>query len=262
MNNNSEIRRALLFEGWTSMYDLVTSKPTSAPRGQLPDKTGSAGFQQDGSTTAFGLSVAGKTLGYDIVTYLDSQFSERQHRLNLSARQMENAKTELFSQKLIKEIWLGKSLFLVPTPALYTVMGFESPYEKRNISDIHSFLVLLAEKLIEPNPLVKYTRREVPLDNSNSISMVDLIVYLKSGERLAYEIVHRSITNVAALAARLEGKGFAQVIFLATDFNVKERVWASIRSAGFDPDFLSTIRCTIFSAIIRQKKELMLKGRV
>jgi hypothetical protein len=258
MNNNSEIRRALLFEGWTSMYDLVTSKPTSAPRRQLPDKTGSAGFQQDGGTTAFGLSVAGKTLSYDIVTYLDSQFSERQHRLNLSARQMENAKTELFSQKLIKEIWLGKSLFLVPTPALYTVMGFESPYDKRNISDIHSFLVVLAEKLIEPNPLVKYTRREVPLGDSNF--SVDLISYLKSGERLAYEVVHRSITNVAALAARLEGKGFSQVVFVATDYNTKERVWGSIRNAGFDQDFLSTIRCIIFSTLIRQKKQMTLRN--
>ena len=261
MKDKSEIPNALSRDSWISLYDLISTKPVGGSESNWPDKAESNMLCPDKAGAPAYLSANARILAYDIITYLDSQFSERQQRLNLSARQMEEARAELVSHRyrLIKDIWIGKSLLLAPVPALYAAMGFQSPY-KRNVSDIHSFLVLVAEKLIEPNPLVKYTRREVPIDDSNST--VDLISYLKSGQRLAYEIVHHSITNVAALAARLEGKGFAQVIFLATDFNVKERVWASIRSAGFDPDFLSTIRCTIFSAIIRQKKELMLKGRV
>jgi hypothetical protein len=205
---------------------------------------------------AAGLSGNARILAYDAVTYLESQFSERQARLNLSARQLEDARAELERHGLIKGVFLGKSLMLAPVAALYTAMGLQSPY-KRNISAIHSFLALLAQKLIEANPLVKYTRREVPLDDGNCT--VDLICWMKSGQRLAYEVVHHSITNVPALAARLQAKGFSEEIFVATDYNTKQRVWASIRNAGFAPDYLSTIRCTIFSALIRQKKQMMLR---
>ena len=131
-----------------------------------------------------------------------------------------------------------------------------SPY-KRNTWDIHSFLILVAAKLIEPNPLVKYVKPEDYLGDSNST--LDLGIYLKDGRRWAYEIIHRGTTNVAANAAKLQGKAFSQIIFLCTDFNVKERVWANIRNAGFDPGFLSTIRCQIFSALILQKKQMTLK---
>jgi len=257
MKDRSEIEKALKRESWISMYDLTSTKPVGGSESNRPDKAESNMLCLDKAGAPAYLSANARILAYDIVTYLDSQFSERQQRLNLSARQMEDERAELISHRLIKDVWLGKSLLLAPVPALYAAMGLQSPY-KRNVSDIHSFLVLLAEKLIEPNPLVKYTRREVPLGDSNF--SVDLISYLKSGQRLAYEVVHQSITNVAALAARLKDKGFSQVIFVATDYNIKQRVWATIKTAGFDPDFLSTIRCIIFSTLIRQKKQMILRS--
>jgi len=256
MKDRSEIEKVLRRESWISFYDLVSTKLVGGSKDNRPDEAMSNVLWPDEADPPTGLSATARILAYDIITYLDSQFSERQQRLNRSARQLENATTELLHRQLIKKVWLGKSLMLAPVSALYEVMRFESPY-KRNVSDIHSFLVLLAEKLIEPNPLVKYTRREVPLDDGNST--VDLICWLKSGQRLAYEIVHQSVTNVSALVARLEGKGFSQVIFLATDYNIKQRVWTTIKNAGFDPDFLSTIRCTIFSVLLRQKKQMVLK---
>jgi len=256
MSDKSEIEKALRRESWISIYDLVSTKPVGRSKNNRPDKAESNMLQPDKAGAPAGLSANARILAYDITTYLDSQFSERQERLNLSARELENARAELISHRLIKDLWLGKSLLLAPVPALYAAMGLQSPY-KRNVSDIHSFLVLLAEKLIQPNPLVKYTRREVPLDDSNF--RVDLICWLKSGQRLAYEIVNHSVANVSALAARLEGKGFSQVIFLATDYNIKQRVWATIKNAGFDPDFLSTTRYQLFGMLLRQKKQMMLK---
>lgn len=256
MEDKSEIRRSLTWERWKSFYDLNPPRQPGRSRDESPGQAGCGMIQPDGPVAASGLTANARMLGYDTVTYPDSQFSERQPRLNLSARQLENAKAELLDQKLIKEVWLGKSLLLAPTPGLYAVMGLSSPYA-RNVSDVHSFLVLLAERLIQANPLVKYTRREVPLDDSNST--VDLIAYLKDGDRWAYEVIHRSITNVSATAAKLKGKGFSLIYLLATDFNLKERVWASIRNAGFDQDFLSTIRCIIFNSLFRQKKQLVLR---
>jgi len=259
MINKSDIQTALRREIWMSFYDLTSPKQKGSPQTEQPKITEPAILPPEASGVPAGLSPDARILGNDCIMYLDDQFSDRQKRLNFSARQIENSKTELICHKYIKEIWLGKSLFLAPTPELYALLGFPSPY-KRNVSDIHSFLTLLAERLIKVNPLVKYTRIEVPVGNSNPTSTVDLIAYLKSGQRLAYEIVHRGISNVTALAARLKDKGFSQVIFIAVDYNTKQRVWATIRNAGFDPDFTSTIRCTIFSALIRQKKEFMLKG--
>ncbi len=256
MKDRSEIEKALRCEPWISFYDLASTKPVGQPKNNRPDEARSNVLRPDKAGGASWFSAVARILGYDIVTYLDSQFSERLQRLNLSARQMEDARAELISHRLIKDVWLGKSLMLAPTAALYEAMGLQSPY-KRNVSDTHSFLCLLAEKLIEPNPLVKYTRREVPLDNGNF--SLDLGCWLKSGQRLAYEIVNQGVTNVSALAARIQGKGYSQLIFLAIDYNTKQRVWATIKSAGFDADFLSTIRCIIFSTLIRQKKQMMLK---
>ena len=153
------------------------------------------------------------------------------------------------NKSLIKEICLGKSLMLAPTELLYRLLSMDCPY-KRNAYDSHSYLVFLAGKLIEPDPLVKHVKPEVSIGDSSAT--VDLVVYRRDGDRWAYEIVHRSVTNVSALAARLQDKGFAKICFLATDFNVKERVQASLRNAGFDADFLATVHCEIFSTLLRQ----------
>ena len=140
---------------------------------------------------------------------------------------------------------------------LYFLLGIKSPY-RRNTWDIHSFLVLLAAKLIESNPLVKYARREVALGDSSS-STIDCVGYLKDGNRIAYEVVHRGISNICACAAKVIGKNFTELVFLCTDFNQKERVRATIRSCGFDTDFLATIRYQLFGVLLRQKKQMMLK---
>jgi hypothetical protein len=256
MMDKGKIRRALSWERWKSFYELNPPNQEHGTKAEPSNKAGCGKLLPNGSAASSGLTPNARTLGYDIITYPDSQFSERQKRLDLSVRQLENAKKELLDLKLIKEIWLGKSLLLAPTSRLYTTMEIPSPYT-RNVSDVHSFLVLLTERLIQANPLVKYTRREVSIGDSNKT--VDLIAYLKSGQRLAYEIIHHNTTNITALAARLEGKGYSELIFVATDYSTKQRVWAIIKNAGFDPDFLSTIRCTIFSSLIRQKKQMMLK---
>jgi hypothetical protein len=258
MTNKNNIQDALKYGMWESLYDHSEVKQKSPQQLEQLNKSESAIPQLDRPADPAGLSPDAKMLGYDITTNPDSQLSERQDRLKFSARQIENTKSELLFHKYIKEIWLGKSLFLAPTPELYTLLGFPSPY-KRNVSNVHSFLILLAERLIKVNPLVKYTRTEMPVDNKNPSSTVDLIACLKSGQRIAYEIVHRGISNVTALAARLKDKGFSEVTFIAVDYTTKQRVWAAIKNAGFDPEFLSTIRCTIFSSLIRQKKAFVLK---
>lgn len=177
-------------------------------------------------------------------------------RLGLSVRQVEAARKGLRSKGLIKDIWLGKGLLLAPMPQLYFLLGMDCPYPANRWS-IHAFLVLVAEKLIaDSNPLVKYTRREVTIDDTNR--RVDIVAYLKDGHRWAYEVVHRSITNVASLAGGLQGKRYAQVWFIATEHSVRDRVISSIRSAGFG-DFRYTIRYTIFSSLFRQKKRMKLR---
>jgi len=76
----------------------------------------------------------------------------------------------------IKEVWLGKVLLLAPTAELYAILRMESPYRRNVWGGIHSFLILVAAKLIEANPLVKYVKPEVSLGDSSST--VDLIAYL------------------------------------------------------------------------------------
>lgn len=137
---------------------------------------------------------------------------------------------------------------LAATQQLYQVLGMECPY-KRNAWDIHSFLVLLASKLIESYPLVKSVKTEVSLGDANST--VDLIAHLHDGHRHTFEVIHRTVTNIAATAAKLEGKGFSQIRFLCSDFNVKERVWATLRNAGFGDEFLASIRCDLLGALLR-----------
>jgi len=257
-NNNKEIE-ALQTERYSSLFEIAKSGPKNVPDSRgvekgTPNRKGMSQNRQAAHLTQ--LPASEQILGLDIVTFIDSQFSERQKRQSTSARQLERDKQGLLNKGLIKEVWLGKSLFLAPMKELYQLLRMDCPYQ-RNTWSLHSFLVLLAEKLIEPNPLIKYTKREVSLGDANST--VDLISYFKNGQRWAWEIIHRCTTNIVGAAARLQGKAFSQVIFLTTDFNTKEKVWATLRNAGFAPDFFATIRCTIFSTLIRQRKQMKLK---
>ena len=125
-----DIQNALETEQWQSFYELNApkGKKLSAP---VPDKP---------KSPVIDISPIARKLAYDVCIYLDSQYSQRIKRLDVSARQLERAKKELLNKSLIKEIGLGKSLFLAPRPQLYDLMELESSY-KRNVSDIHSFLV-------------------------------------------------------------------------------------------------------------------------
>jgi len=200
------------------------------------------------SGPAQGLMGLEKTLGIDIVTYLASPVRERLQRLGISARQLETLKGSLRNKDLIREVPLGKSLMLAPTRSLYQQLGLNCPY-RRNAWDVHSYLVLLAAKLIKSDPLVRQVETEVSIGDASST--VDLIATLTDGERAAYEIIHQSVTNVSANAAKLEGKGFSRIYFLCLDFNVKQRVSTQLRNAGFTADFLATIDYTIFADLLR-----------
>jgi len=243
-------------EPYRSLFEVVTTGKPAVEQKRPADAVESkpaAASKADAHTPPEGLTTAEHVFALDVVTFLTSPLRERQQRLSFSVRQLEKVKRDLLNKSLIKEVWLGKHLMIAPTRELFVLLGIDGPY-RRDRWDTHSYLVVLGAALIEPYPLVKYVKTEVSIGDANAT--VDLIAYLKDGSRWAYEVVHRSITNVAALAARLQGKGFAEVCFLCTEFAVKEKVHAQIRNAGFDPDFRATIRYRIFSSLLRRRKQM------
>jgi len=239
----TDIKKALEIKHWQSLYELNVPKEKEL---LVPENAKSQPTD---------IQALANKLGLDVGTYIESQYNERIGRLDVSARKLEQAKNELLNKGLIKELRFGKSLFLVPTAQLYKMLSLDPPYE-RNVSDIHSFSVLLAKKLLKPNPLIQSITAEAFLGDSNSTG--DLLVHMKNGERHVYEIT-LSVSNVCSNAAKLQNKGFAQIIFVCRDYDVKQAVWAKIRNVGFDPDFLATIHCTIFSSLIRQNKQMLLR---
>jgi len=241
-----DIKKALEIEPWRSLYELNVPKNKNEKLDSVSPKT---------IPGAIDIVALTKKLGLDICTYPESQYNDRIKRLDVSARKLGRAKDELLNKGLIKELWFGKSLFLVPTAELFEMLSLDSPYE-RNASDIHSFAVLLTKKLLRPNPLIQSIAVEAFLGDSNSTG--DLLVHMKNGERHVYEVT-LSVSNVCANASKLQNKGFAQIVFVCRDFDMKQAVWAKIRNVGFDPDFLATIRCTIFSSLIRQNKQMLLR---
>jgi len=256
MAEKYDIERALQQrEPWLSLYELVNQKGSDTANSPESGDTAQT-LSPDDIALASSLIAKARALASDIVTIPESLFKERLQRLDLSVRDLEDAKQKLSSKHLIKLVWVGKGLLLAPTSKLYTILGLPSPY-KRNVSEVHSFLVLVAERLVKPNPMVRSTRREVPIGDGSST--LDLLAQMKNGQLWAYEIIHRTVSNVCSAAARLQGKGFAQITFVCSDHNQREAVRASIKNAGFDPDFVCTIRYTIFSALIRQRKKMRLK---
>ncbi|MCD4831694.1 MAG: hypothetical protein K8R02_07820 [Anaerohalosphaeraceae bacterium] len=240
----NDIKKALEIEPWQSLYELNVSTKEKKLLDLVPEKT---------ESQAIGLSAIAKKLAYNIDAKIDLQYRERIEGLDVSARKLEKAKIELLNKGLIKEMLFGKSLFLVPTTKLFEVMGLESPY-KRDVSNVHSFSVTLLKKLIAHDPLIQSIKEEVFLGDSNSTG--DLLAHMKNGERHVYEVTINS-SNVCANAAKLQGKGFAQIIFVCRDYDLKQAVWARIRNGGFDPDFLATIKCVIFSSLISQRKQVL-----
>lgn len=243
-------------DSWTSLYELAHRKASDAVDSTAEGSDTLQTLSPDDLALASSLTAKARALASDVVAIPESLFKERLQRLNLSVRELEDAKKELLSKHLIQLVWVGKGLLLMPTTKLYTIMGLPSPY-KRNVSEPHSFLVLVAERLVKPNPIVRSTRREVPIGDGGST--LDLLAEMRNGQLWAYEIVHRTISNVSSAAARLQGKGFAQITFVCSDHNQREAVKESIKNAGFDPDFACTIRYAIVSAFIQQRKKMRLK---
>jgi hypothetical protein len=242
-------------ESWTSLYELAHQKASDAVESTAEDSDTLQTLSPDNLALASNLNAKARALASDVIAIPESLFKERLQRLNFSVRELEDGKNELLHKNLIELFWVGKGLLLVPATRLYIIMGLKSPY-KRNVSDVHSFLVLVAEKLINPIPAVKSTRREVPIGDGNCT--LDLLAQMKNGQLWAYEIIHHSISNVSSAAAKLQGKNFAQITFVCSDHNQREAVRASIKNAGFDPDFAATIRYQIFSTLLNQKKQLKL----
>jgi hypothetical protein len=242
-------------EPYESLFGLANAStpsqdrrpPAHGPSATAATATTAAATPGD-SGPAQGLAGLEKTLGIDIVTYLASTVRERQQRLGISARQLETLKGSLRNKDLIREVPLGKNLMLAPTKSLFEQLGLDCPY-RRNAWDVHSYLTMLAAKLIESDPLVRQVKTEVSIGDASST--VDLIATLTDLNRVAYEVTHQTVTNVSANAAKLEGKGFSRICFLCLDFNVKQRVSTQLRNAGFAADFLATIECTIFADLIR-----------
>jgi len=223
MAKNSYIEKALHIESWESMQQrgtLGNAEPLKNNKQKKVCQTSMPAGQAD----LIGLSPEARVLGLNCILRIDYQFAERLQWTNLSARQQETAKQELINKQLIKEVFLGKSLFIAPLEKLFLLFGMESPY-KRNTWETHSFLVLLAAKLIAANPLVKHVEREVSIGDSNST--IDVVSVAKNGQRWAWEITNYCKTNVSANASKLQGKGFSQIIFLCSDYNIKQGVWAN-----------------------------------
>ncbi|MFC1783562.1 hypothetical protein ACFL02_08250 [Planctomycetota bacterium] len=254
MDRKEPILQALSYIDWHGL-DLNAMEEKRAVGNSTANRENPDNKIPDNIKVTLNLPPHENLLACDVIAHLDRQFGERIEATSISARMGEVAKKGLIGKRLIKEIFIGKSLFLAPTYKLYQLFGMKSPY-KRNVPGDHAFLVLLAAKLVESHPLIQRIKTEVSLGDSNAT--VDLVAYFKDGQRCAYEIT-LSATNVAANAAKLQGKNFSQIIFLCRDFNIKEAVWASLRNAGFAPDFFATIRCTIFSTLIRQRKQMKLK---
>lgn len=242
------IKKALLIEPYTSLYDIANTaspKPANSPNVIAEPIDAIANPQEQDL-----ISADAKPLAFDIANCLDSTYRSRSERLKFSMRRINKAKEELVSKELAIEVWIGKTLFLAPTEKLYQHLGLLSPY-KRNVSVEHSFLTLVAKSLIEANPAVQKTAIEVPIGDTGST--VDLVAYLKNGQRHAYEIT-LSTSNIGQNAAKLHDKGFSKITFICRDDQLRQAVSKMLCDAGFEPDFFSHIECTIFSGLMRNSK--------
>ena len=250
--NNDTLKNALQRQPYRSLYELVDNASRQTDnQAASPKRSG----QDSGPSEVF--SAHALVLASDILNFPESPYRQRVKRLKLSVRQLESASDELLAKGMIQPIWVGKMMFIAPLPPLYTFMQLPCPY-KRNVSIEHSFLTLVAQKLIQTWPLVKTTRLEYPLPGSSAA--VDLLVITQNGDRIAYEIT-LSVSNICANAAKLRDHGLSSIVFLCRDYDLKDAVWASIRSAGFDADFLSMIRCMIFSGLLKETRTFTLKER-
>ena len=147
-----EIRKALCYEPWESMLSRLSCRKSESKKEKGPDQKSKQPIKHAGQVSLSELSPEAKILGLDCIQRIEFQYSERSDWTNLFGGTIQRAKKDLLNKKLVREVFLGKSLFLAPTEELYNLFGMECPY-KRNTWELHSFLVLLAAKLVEYDPL-------------------------------------------------------------------------------------------------------------
>lgn len=233
--------------GYKSLYSLVNDNRDSVK--PQPPRTAK---QSQSPVKAYVGKLSGHALllGSDITQNPEIIYRERVKTLGITTGQLQKAENQLLNAELIKRLPVGKIIFLVPYPELFDLLSVPCPY-KREINLDHPFLVLITCRLVEKMPLVESVQTEVSLGDSNSTT--DVLASLKDGKRVAYEVT-LSASNVCSNAAKLQGKGISEIVFVCLNYNLKENVWVKLRNAGFDPDFFSRIRCTIFSRLIKKIK--------
>ena len=200
-----------------------------------------------------GLSDEAKKLAWDCLSYLFDGCAEHQKRLKLSARKFEQGKEHLIQASLVREVWIGQTLFIVPTDALYEAFSMAPPRLRRRLSFDHSFAVRLGAHLVGQDPLVQWVQDEVPIGDSGAT--VDFVAGLRNGNREAYDVT-LSISNVGANAAKCQDKGFSKIVFLCRDTKVKDAAWAGLRQSGLPPELLARCRCVLFSTLLKKQKAL------
>jgi len=259
MNDRWEIKRALQVDPYENLYDLATATPGKAmPPPKVTSKVDTSVQDSPPAQGQGQISAGAKPLAYDVASVINCPYKQRGRRLNMSMRQLASARDELVEKGMAKEVWLGKSLHLAPTDKLFQHLGLLSPY-RRNVSLEHSFLALLTRALLEGDPTIQKMCIEVAVGTSGRT--VDLVAYLKNGERWAWEITLSS-SNVTENAAKLRNRGFARIIFVCRDDALRKSVRTILRDANFDPDFFSTIEFTIFSALITKNKRFQSRGAI
>jgi len=197
-----------------------------------------------------------KTLILSTLANPFQQINELQKNTGISCRQLEILKDYLITKGYFIEIAVGKSRFLVGKENIYNLLGLAFPYHK-NVPLEHPYLILLAKNLLEANPLIDRIITEVRVKTCPAI--LDLLTVMKDGQRLGYEVVVKAIDNVCGHAVKIESFGLSQLVFLSRDYDIKQTVLAHIKNAGFAPNVLSKVHYVLFSQLIRQKKQLLMR---
>jgi len=262
MNSRSEHTLLARIEPWSSLWETEAEgaaaprrephgKATAAPPKATPPPAPSD--PPDVPERKISLSREGNRLACDVLTYPFDQCTPRCQRLDLSGREFVRARAELEQKILIRVISIGRALYLVPMFDLYAKFGQDPPPQKRSLSLEHSFAVQLAAYLVRHQPLVSRVDTEVPVGSSGAT--VDLVAHTRDGARIAYEIT-LSLGNVVSNAAKCRDKGFAEIVFLCRNTQIKQGAWAQLREAGLPPELYGRCRVVLFSKLTARKKAL------
>ena len=243
---------------WQNIWNITdrSSLPGPMPHGRSGSPESSKTEQPvkvAAPGTGIRLSDEGMRLALDCIAYPYDNCFERQKRLTLSGSKFQHAKLELQNERLATILEFGQSHYLVCTKRFYQVFRIEPTKVKRALIPEHTFAILLARHHLDQEPLVHWVDLEVPLGTFGDT--IDLVTHMKDGSREAWEVV-LSASNVAALAARCQGKGFASLWFLCRDHQVRQATHAHMQQAGLSLDLRQICRCTLFSTLLRKQRDL------